>query len=136
MKTILTVEDPLEGQAVTIIITLPVNQHARDARPALVSVRVADQMPVIKTGLFGNIAGLIDEAWTAFGVQAEVAKAAQKGKKEAAKTVETAVAPELITEASTETEADAPVPAPTPEAKPEAKPKPVAPKPAGNLSLF
>ncbi len=132
MKTILTVEDPLDGQAVTIIITLPVSQHARDVRQALVSVGVANQMPIIKTGSFGNIAGLIDEAWTAFGVQAEVAKAAQKAKKEAAKTVETAVAPELIAEATTETEVDAPVPAPTP----EAKPKPTAPKPAGNLSLF
>ena len=130
--THLTIQDPLDGQAVTIIITLPADEHARDQRPALVSVGVADQMPVIKTGPFGTIAGLIDEAWTAFGVQAEVAKAAQKVKEEAAKVVETAVAPELIAEAATETEVDAPVPAPTP----EAKPKPVAPKPAGNLSLF
>ena len=90
--THLTIQDPLDGQAVTIIITLPASQHARDERQALVSVGVADQMPVIKTGPFGNIAGLIDEAWTAFGVQAEVAKAVQKTKKEAAKTVETAVA--------------------------------------------
>lgn len=126
--THLTIQDPLEGQAVTIIITLPADEQACDERPALVSVGVAEQMPVIRTGPFGNIATLIEEAWTAFGVQAEVTQAAQKAKEEAVKAVGTAVAPEIVAEASTETE-------PGPPAA-ETKPKPAAPRPAGNLSLF
>jgi len=140
MKTNLTVTDPLEGQAVTIIITLPAEQQARDERPALVSVGVAKQMPVIRTGPFGNIANLIEEAWTAFGVQAEVMKAAQKAKEETAQTAETAVAPEIVAEAGTETEpeasAEALAEAPAEALAVETKPKPAAPRPAGNLSLF
>lgn len=44
----------------------------------LISVGIANQMPVIKTGAFGNLTELIDEGWKAFGVQAEANKVTAK----------------------------------------------------------
>jgi len=47
-------------------------------RQVLISVGIANQMPVIKTGAFGNLTELIDEGWKAFGVQAEANKVTAK----------------------------------------------------------
>lgn len=76
MNTPLTVTDPLADQEVSIVITLAASSQPRDERPALVSVGVAAQMPVIKTGTLGGLTTLIHEAWTAFGVRVQVAAAA------------------------------------------------------------
>ena len=75
MNTILTVDDPLAEQEVTIVITLASGEQARNERLAQVSVGVTGQPPVTRTGTFGQVTTLIDEAWTAFGVQAQVAAA-------------------------------------------------------------
>lgn len=72
MNTNLSVDDPLAKQEVTIVITLAAGEQARDERPALVSVGVAGQPPVTRTGTFNQMTALVDEAWTAFGVQAQV----------------------------------------------------------------
>ena len=56
MNTSLTVDDPLADQEVRIVITLAASSQPRAERPALVSVGVAEQLPVIKTGVFDNIA--------------------------------------------------------------------------------
>jgi hypothetical protein len=75
MNATLTVDDPLADQEVTIVITLAAGEQARDERAALVSVGVTGQPPVTKTGAFGQAPMLINQAWTAFGVQAQVAVA-------------------------------------------------------------
>ena len=75
MNTTLTVDDPLVDQEVTIVITLAAGKQARDERLALVSVGVTGQPPVAKTGTFGQMAALISQAWTAFGVQTQVTAA-------------------------------------------------------------
>ena len=71
----LTISDPLEKQEVNIIITLPASEKAKDERPALISVGMAHQMPVIKTGVLGSVDDLLHQAWKEFGVQTEAAKA-------------------------------------------------------------
>jgi hypothetical protein len=119
MNTNLTVNDPLAGQEVTIIITLAAGEQPREERPTLVSVGLAKQMPVIKTGVFGDMPALINEAWTAFGVQAQTAEIVQEV--------------ELVTEekvvATAETENDEPTPQPQLQLS--------TPRPqATNLSLF
>jgi hypothetical protein len=78
MNANLTVNDPLAGQEVTIIITLAAGEQSREERPALVSVGLAEQMPVIKSGTFGDVPALINEAWTAFGVRAQTAEIPQE----------------------------------------------------------
>jgi hypothetical protein len=114
MNATLTVDDPLVGQEVTIVVTLPAGDGPRDKRPILVSLGVTGQPPIIKTGAFADAPDLMNEAWTAFGVRAQVAGAAPS---------------ELETEtADEELVATAAVPQ-EPPALPE---KP----PAGNLSLF
>ncbi|MCC6606258.1 MAG: hypothetical protein IT327_23830 [Anaerolineae bacterium] len=75
MNRRLTVDDPLAEQEVTIVITLAAGEQARDERMALMSVGVTGQPPVTRIGPFGQVTALIDEAWTAFGVQAQVAAA-------------------------------------------------------------
>lgn len=87
MNTSLIVNNPLIDQEVTIVVTLAAGKQARDERLAQVSVGVTGQPPVTKTGTFGQVTALIDEAWTAFGVQAQVAAA--KG----TETAETATKP-------------------------------------------
>ncbi|MCP4415367.1 MAG: hypothetical protein GY805_02010, partial [Chloroflexi bacterium] len=82
MKTNLTVNDPLAEQEVNIIITLTASPQPRDERPVMVSIGVAEQMPISKIGTFGNLQTLIDEAWTAFGVQTQVAAATSVAKAE------------------------------------------------------
>ncbi len=118
MKTNLTVDDPLANQEVTILITLTASGQPHEGRPVMVSVGVAEQMPVSKTGMLGDVSALIDEAWTAYGVRAQMAAAES----------ETVVAEQLI--ATAEIEEDEPLPT-TP------RPSPPPPKPqARNLSLF
>ena len=119
MNSNLTMTDPLAEQEVTIIITLAASDHAREERAALISVGVAEQMPVIKTGVFGDVPALIHEAWTAFGVRAQLTEKA---------TVDEAVAGEQLL-ATADTEADEPAPSLLP---PLSAPKPQA----KNLSLF
>lgn len=129
-----TMNDPLDGQAVTIIVTLPASEKLKDERTVLVSIGVANQIPVLKTGVLGNLTELVDEGWKAFGVQVEAANAAAKAQEvvETEKKAETAVAPELIAEVEIEVEetdvAEAMEPTPVRPA--------LAPKPASNLSLF
>ncbi len=118
MDTTLTIDDPLAGQEATIVITLAASSRPRDERPSLVSVGVAEQLPVIKTGVFGNVAALINEAWTAFGVRAQAATAMTES--------DLIIEEQVVATASTDDE-------------PAATPQPVlsAPKPpAQNLSLF
>jgi hypothetical protein len=119
MNTNLTVTDPLADQEVTIIITLAATEQPRDQRSALVSVGVAEQLPVLKTGEFGDITALIHETWNAFSLRAQVSEAAQA--------VETSAEEQLLATA----DIDGAEPAPTPQ------PHLSAPKPqAKNLSLF
>ena len=75
MNTTLTVNDPLADQEVTIVITLAAGEQARNERLTQVSVGVTGQPPVTRTGIFSQVPALIDEAWTAFGVQVQVAAA-------------------------------------------------------------
>jgi hypothetical protein len=135
-----TIQDPLAGQAVTIIITLPASEQTTDQRQALVSVGVATQAPVSKSGVFGCLPDLINEAWKAFGVQAEAAQAQAKARQEAeaarAESAETAVMPDLIAEAETEPDNLTTAASVTTAPRPAANPKPSAPQPAANLGLF
>jgi hypothetical protein len=110
----LTINDPLFGQEVTIVVTLPAGDRPRDERPILVSLGVTGQLPIIKTGTFADAPTLIDEAWTALGVRAQIAGA-------------------TLTEPETEA-ADEELVA-TAVADEDAPPLPEKP-PAGNLSLF
>lgn len=119
MNPPLSITDPLANQEVTIIITLAKTEQPRDQRPALISVGVAEQLPVIKTGSFGDIPALIHEAWNAFSLRAQVNEAAQA--------VETVAEEQLLATATTNDDEPAPSPPPhLPAPKPQAK----------NLSLF
>ena len=79
MNTNLTVVDPLATQAVTISITVATSDLPRDERPVLLSIGVAEQLPILKTGTLDEVTTLIHEAWTAFGVQAQLNEAASQG---------------------------------------------------------
>ena len=114
MNTTLTVDDPLAGQEVTIVVTLPAGDQPREERLALVSLGIPEYMPITKTGALADLPALIHRAWTAFGVRAQVADTTQTEPE-----AET-VAEELVATAAADEEAPA---------LPE---KP----PAGNLSLF
>ena len=117
MNATLSVEDPLADQEATIVITLAASRRPCDERPLLISVGVAGQMPVIKSGTFGNMSALIHEAWTAFGVRAQAAEAAAEG--------ETIAEEQLIAMANTDD--DEPLPTTQPSLSP--------PRPK-NLALF
>ena len=119
MNSNLTVNDPLAGQEVTIIITLTAGEQPREERPVLVSVGLAEQMPVIRTGTFGTVPALINEAWTAFGVRAQTAEIAGE--------VEPVTEEKVV--ATAEIQSDEPAPPPEPQ---RTTPKPQA----TNLSLF
>lgn len=56
------------------MITLIRNEALRNERPVMVSVGTPGHLPVIKTGLFGELAALIDAAWTELGVRTQVAE--------------------------------------------------------------
>ena len=121
MNTTLTVDDPLAEQEVTIVITLPAGESLRDERQSLVSLGVAGRLPVIKTGAFADVHTLINEAWTAFGVQMQMAAATAPS---AGQETEVVAEEEIV--ATVTTDADEP-----------AQPKHTAPRPqAKNLSLF
>lgn len=120
----LTLTDPLANEEVTILITLTAADLPRPERPILVSVGRTNQAPIIKTGSFSQLSDLIDQAWHAFGVRAELAAAQATTTTEAeiiAEVEVTAVSPETNPEPQTATLLSV---APTP--KPQAK----------NLSLF
>ncbi len=127
MNNALTIDDPLAGREVAIVITLPAGEQVPDERPALVSLGIAGALPVLKTGVLRDVAHLINAAWTAFGVQAQVAALKQEPAPEAAPAGEPELATEqVVATAVTEDEA-APIPPPAlPATKPAAK----------NLSLF
>ena len=140
MKTNLIVTDPLAGQEVSILVTVAAGEEdgvclPRDGRPSLISVGVAGQMPISRSGTLGDVVALIHEAWAAFGVQAEMneqaAKTAVSQETTTSARLSTGVVGEIIAETTVATdEADA-LP-PTISAT-----KPIAPKPAiSKLSLF
>jgi hypothetical protein len=122
MNQILTVDDPLTGQEVTIVMTLPAGNAPREERPVLVSLGTIGHLPVTKSGLFGDAATLIREAWAAFSLrwQAEGVRAAAEGAGEEE---------EGLQEATTVTEVA------VVETPPNPRPTPAAPRPQ-NLSLF
>jgi hypothetical protein len=130
--TPLILTDPLAAQPVTIMITLPAAESPRDERPALVSIGSDGQSPVFRQGVLADVAALIDEAWTAFGVREELlaaqAQAALAGASETAGAETIATAAVGSDDASSEAGQPLP-PAPT------VKAVPLPPKPK-NLSLF
>lgn len=75
MNSLLAVDDPLADQEVTLVITVMAGKQSRDERLAQVSVGVTGKPPVTQTGTFCQMAALINEAWTAFGVQVQAAAA-------------------------------------------------------------
>ena len=112
----LTLTDPLAGQPVTIVITLPPADGPVAERPALLSLGGGGQTPVFRQGPLTDLPALIDDAWTAYGLQLELA----------AVTVEEEPAAEPATDI-----AAAPVAAAT--TAPSVRPAPPQPH---NLSLF
>jgi hypothetical protein len=128
--TPLTLTDPLAAQPVTIMITLPAAESPRDERPALVSIGSDGRSPVFRQGVLADVAALIDEAWTAFGVREELraaqARAALAGASETAEAETIATA--AVGSGDGGSEAGQPLP-------PAVKAAPQPPKPM-NLSLF
>ena len=119
-----TLTDPLANEEITILITFTAADLPRPNRPILVSVGRTNQPPIIKTGSFSQLSDLIDQAWHAFGVRAELAAAQETTTTEAeiiAEVEVTAVPPETTPEPQTAT-----LPSVAPPPKPQAK----------NLSLF
>ena len=140
MKTNLIVTDPLAGQEVSILVTVTAGADGdvclpRDERPSLISVGVAGQMPITRSGTFGDMQDLIHEAWTAFGVRAEMNEqtAASTQLSTAVSTQSnTAVAEELVAEATVTTTDDTNT---LPPAISVTKPVP-SKRPVSKLSLF
>jgi hypothetical protein len=131
MNTNLIVDDPLAVQEVTIVITLAAGEQARDERMALVSVGVTGQPPVTKTGPLGQVVALINQAWTAFGVQAQVgaaqgAGAARQATKSAGEMTDT---PALRADAASVVEGNVP-------GAQETTPQPLTPAPEPDLSFL
>jgi hypothetical protein len=130
--TPLTLTDPLAAQPVTIMITLPAAESPRDERPALVSIGSDGQSPVFRQGVLADVAALIDEAWTAYGVREELlaaqARAALAGASETGEAETIATAAVGSDDAGSEAGQSLP---PAPAVK--AVPQPPKPK---NLSLF
>ena len=139
MKTNLIVTDPLAGQEVSILVTVAAGEEdgvclPRDGRPSLISVGVAGQMPISRSGTLGDVVALIHEAWAAFGVQAEMneqaAKTAFSEETTTSTRLSTGVAEEIIAETTVAIVDDA-LPPTIPVTKP------IAPKPTiSKLSLF
>jgi len=115
----LTISDPLAEQEVTVVIRVLPGSAYRPARTALVSVGTAGQVPAFASGTLEDVAGLIWQAWLAYGVQAQVRQLAPEyADAEAETVVEAVVVDEVI-----------PNPAVQPQtAKPQPRPQ--------NLSLF
>lgn len=115
----LTVTDPLAEQEVTIVIRILSDNAQRPARTAFVSLGVAGYVPVFASGPLENVADLIQQAWLAYGLQAEA-------RQSAAQAVQTRA--ETVAEAAVVEEAP-----PTPPVHPQ----PTKPQPRPqNLSLF
>ncbi|MCP4427085.1 MAG: hypothetical protein GY803_21570 [Chloroflexi bacterium] len=149
MNATLTVTDPLAEREVSIVITLMLNDNRRlaaegltsgkqprDERPALVSIGVAGQMPIIKSGVFGSTMELIEEAWLAFGVQAQLAEQTAAMSTD---TISATTAEEVIAETPVLSEAEVAVVGDDAADLPSqcSAANPAAPKPAAsNLSLF
>lgn len=131
MNPILTVTDPLADKAVTIVVTLMAGGSNRDERLALISVGVPEQPPVSRSGRFAALPDLIDAAWTAFGVQAQLA---------ALSTPADEVDEELVAEEEVEAMPAPPTAVPMPPTAvpmpPTAVPVPPPRPQAHNLSLF
>ena len=128
MNSNLTVTDPLAEQDVTIIVTLAASDAPLAERPLLLSVGVAEQLPVVKTGAFANLVPIIEEAWTALGVRAQAAGAAieEETIAEEQTTASDTVATNVTTAEPDYHEASPPAPNPLSAPQPQAK----------NLSLF
>lgn len=126
MNLNLSFTDPLADQVVTIVITLAIGEQVRDERMALMSLGITGQPPVTRIGPFGQVTALIDQAWTAFGVQAQVAAA--QGVKPAGEMTDTSA---RRADAASVAEVAAPVPG-----APETPPPPPAPKPQPDLSFL
>ncbi|MBE2197497.1 MAG: hypothetical protein IAE79_02730 [Anaerolinea sp.] len=95
MNSNLTVSDPLAEQAVTIVITLVAGERPRAERPALVSVGAAERPPALTAGLFGQLPSLIDAAWNAYGLQAQLTAAAPAEEEEATLVAEEVIDPAI-----------------------------------------
>lgn len=128
MNLPLSIIDPLADQAVTIIITLAANDAPLDERPLLLSVGVAEQLPVVKTGAFASLVPMIEEAWTALGVRAQAAGAAVE---EETIAEEQTTAPDTVATNVTTADIDNHE-TPPPASNPLSAPQPQA----QNLSLF
>jgi len=122
MSTVLNADDPLAGQEVMITLTLPASDQPREARLALLSVGVAQRLPVMQSGRLEELPALITQAWTALGLRLAQEPAAQPAASAPPdEAVETVLAEEVV-----EADPAPPTPAPTAVPKPQ----------AGNLSLF
>lgn len=119
MNKTLTVDDPLADQEVTIVITLAAGEKSRDERLALVSVGVTGQPPVTKTGTFGQAPTLINQAWTAFGVQTQVAAvqgaAAQRSAGQETESADETTDTAALNAQETTPQPDSPTPNPQPD---------------------
>jgi hypothetical protein len=138
IPTPLTLTDPLAAQPVTIMTTLPAAESPRDERPALVSIGSDGQSPVFKQGVLADVAALIDQAWTAYGVRAELqaaqAQAAEADLPAAAADSDTETVATAIVDKD-EAEEAALQSQPLPPAPP-VKATPLPPPKPKNLSLF
>jgi len=123
----LTVTDPLADQEVIAVVRILPDNVQRPARTALVSVGVSGQPPVFVSGVLNDVAGLIRQAWLAYGLRADVR---QRNAEESAVAVAVAetVAEAVVDNGGGEEEASPAAPA-QPQAPP-ARPQPQ------NLSLF
>jgi len=121
----LTVTDPLADQEVAVVVRILPDNVQRPARTALVSVGVSGQPPVFVSGVLDDVAGLIRQAWLAYGVRADVR---QPNAEESAVADAETVAEAVVDNGGGEEEASPAAPA-QPQAPP-ARPQPQ------NLSLF
>ena len=115
----LTVGDPLAGQEVTIVIRVLSDNAQRPARTAFVSLGVAGHVPVFASGPLENVADLIQQAWLAYGLQAEARQSPVQDVQTRAETV---------AEAAVVEEAPSSPPVQLQPTKPQPRPQ--------NLSLF
>ena len=122
MNPAIAIIDSLTNQEVTIVVTLPPDEGPREERPALVSLGVAEQAPVIKTGTLTDLPALIQDAWTAYGVRAQLAGTEPESETVAEEQVVDSAGIPDDDDKSTPTPQEAGLAAPKPQAK--------------NLSLF
>lgn len=63
----LTVQDPLSDKEIIINIQIQPDSEQRDQRTALVTIGVSGKAPVMLSGKFGQLNGLVNQAWREFG---------------------------------------------------------------------